>query len=152
MSAINELRVPTKEKAKVEEKLQQVLFDLNQALTVEPPDAKQVRVGRLFGSSPFRLLEVAAHDLRNPVSSVLAATQYLIEDAGRRLETYHVTLLRSIESSAALMLQLLRDMLEIADSQSKTNIARLAYHGYRGARGTCRGGEPSPGGQYQCQY
>lgn len=113
MSAINELRARTKEKAKIEEKLQQLLFELNQALTVEPQDGKQVRVERVLGSRQVRLLEVAAHDLRNPVSSILAATQYLIEDTGHRLETYHVTLLRSIESSAGLMLQLLRDMLEI---------------------------------------
>ena len=52
MSAINELRVRTKEKAKVEEKLQQLLFELNQTLTVEPQDAKQVRVKRC--SAPGR--------------------------------------------------------------------------------------------------
>lgn len=64
--------------------------------------------------SPERvLLELAAHDLRNPLSGVLGATQLLIEDAGPVLNTDQVTLLRSIESSTQFMLRLVDDMVEL---------------------------------------
>jgi signal transduction histidine kinase len=64
--------------------------------------------------SPERmLLELAAHDLRNPLSGVLTATQLLIEEASPVLNPDQVTLLRSIESSALFMLRLVDDMVEL---------------------------------------
>ena len=63
-------------------------------------------------------LEIAAHDLRNPISGILAATQFLIEDAGRNLQAHHITLLRSIESSSQFMLRLLQDLSEIPALES----------------------------------
>ena len=63
-------------------------------------------------------LEIAAHDLRNPISGILAATQFLIEDAGRNLQAHQVTLLRSIESSSQFMLRLLQDLSEIPALES----------------------------------
>ncbi len=63
-------------------------------------------------------LEVAAHDLRNPVSGILAATQFLIEDASPVLQAHHITLLRSIESSSQFMLRLLQDLSEIPALES----------------------------------
>jgi signal transduction histidine kinase len=66
------------------------------------------------GPKRIRLLEMAAHDLRNPISGVLAASQFLIEDAAGRLEKHHLSMLRSMGSSSRIMLRLLEDMLEIA--------------------------------------
>ena len=64
--------------------------------------------------SPERLLlELAAHDLRNPLSGVLTATQLLIEDANQVLNRDQLILLRSIESSTQFMLRLVDDMVEI---------------------------------------
>lgn len=64
--------------------------------------------------SPERaLLELAAHDLRNPLSGVLTATQLLIEEASRVLSQDQLILLRSIESSAQFMLRLVDDMVEL---------------------------------------
>lgn len=64
--------------------------------------------------SPERmLLELAAHDLRNPLSGVLSATQLLIEDAGPVLNADQLMLLRSIESSTQFMLGLVDDMVEL---------------------------------------
>ena len=63
-------------------------------------------------------LEIAAHDLRNPISGILAATQFLIEDAGRTLQAHQVTLLRSIESSSQFVLRLLQDLSEIPALES----------------------------------
>src|SRR5262245_58409082 len=61
-----------------------------------------------------RLLGIAAHDLRNPISGILTASQYLLDDAASSLEAEHVALLQSIESSSRFMLRLIEDMLEIS--------------------------------------
>lgn len=64
--------------------------------------------------SPERvLLELAAHDLRNPLSGVLTATQLLIEEARGVLNSDQLILLRSIESSTEFMLRLVDDMVEL---------------------------------------
>jgi signal transduction histidine kinase len=54
-----------------------------------------------------------AHDLRNPISGILSASQYLIDDAASTLERDHVMLLRSIESSSGLLLRLIEDLVEL---------------------------------------
>jgi signal transduction histidine kinase len=59
------------------------------------------------------LLELAAHDLRNPLSGVLSAAQLLIEDASGVLSPDQLILLRSIESSVHFMLRLVDDMVEL---------------------------------------
>jgi K+-sensing histidine kinase KdpD len=82
---------------------------------------------------PSRLIRVLAHDLRNPISGILAASQCLIEDASSVLDSQQMTLLRSIESSSDLMLRLIEDMLEVAQAGSirsrlrlrRTDISRL---------------------------
>jgi signal transduction histidine kinase len=59
------------------------------------------------------LLELAAHDLRNPLSGVLSATQLLIEEASPVLTPDQIVLLRSIESSTQSMLRLVEDMVDL---------------------------------------
>jgi signal transduction histidine kinase len=66
-----------------------------------------------FNSSERVLLELAAHDLRNPLSGVLSATQLLIEEARPVLNSDQLVLLRSIESSTQFMLRLVDDMVEL---------------------------------------
>jgi K+-sensing histidine kinase KdpD len=73
----------------------------------------------------IRLIKVLAHDLRNPISGILAASQCLIEDASTLLDDQQMTLLRSIESSSDLMLQLIEDMLEIVQAGSGKPKLRL---------------------------
>jgi signal transduction histidine kinase len=70
------------------------------------------------GIDPVRLLETATHDLRNPISGILAASQYLLEDAVSRLDEHHVALLQSIDSSSRSMLRLIEDILELCDIES----------------------------------
>jgi K+-sensing histidine kinase KdpD len=82
---------------------------------------------------PNRLIRVLAHDLRNPISGILAASQCLLEDASAVLDSQQMTLLRSIESSSDLMLRLIEDMLEVAQAGSiksrlklrRTDVSRL---------------------------
>src|SRR5215472_17638194 len=83
------------------------------------PDSKTGRKRQI------RLIRLLAHDLRNPVSGILAASQCLIEDASPLLDSQQVTLLRSIESSSGLMLRLIEDMLEVAYAGSGKSRLRL---------------------------
>src|SRR5262245_38390254 len=60
------------------------------------------------------ILEATAHDLRNPVSGILAASEFLIDDINAGLEEHHLNLLRSIQASSRFALGLIDDMLETA--------------------------------------
>jgi signal transduction histidine kinase len=73
---------------------------------VAPIDPSQI--------GPRWLLELSAHDLRNPISGILAGTEYLIEDASPRLEPHHLVVLSAIQSSARLALELIQNLHEIA--------------------------------------
>src|SRR5215469_5890872 len=94
------------------------------------PDSKTGRKRRI------RLIRLLAHDLRNPVSGILAASQCLLEDASSVLDSQQMTLLRSIESSSDLMLRLIEDMLEVAQAIDggarlrlrPSNVSRLIDH------------------------
>jgi signal transduction histidine kinase len=66
------------------------------------------------GTRRRRLLELAAHDLRNPMSGILAACQYLLEDASEALEPHQKLVLYSIESSTQVALQLIQSLAEIS--------------------------------------
>ena len=70
------------------------------------------------GFDPIQLLELAAHDLRNPISGILAAGQYLLEDAGAVLDEQHLAMLQSIDSSSRSMLRLIDDVIELANIES----------------------------------
>jgi len=72
------------------------------------------------GFDPMQLLEVAAHDLRNPISGILAAGQYLVDDAGSVLDEHHLALLESIDSSGRSMLRLIDDVIELSHIESGT--------------------------------
>jgi signal transduction histidine kinase len=67
---------------------------------------------------PIQLLEVAAHDLRNPISGIMAAGQYLLDDAGYLLDEQHLALLQSIEASSRSMLGLIDDVIELSRIES----------------------------------
>jgi signal transduction histidine kinase len=71
-----------------------------------------------FDSPEVTFLSAVAHDLRNPIAGTLAASQYLLEDGAGSLEEEQSDLLRSIESSSRMALQLIDDMLEISTTQS----------------------------------
>jgi PAS domain S-box-containing protein len=62
-----------------------------------------------------QLLGMAAHDLRNPLSIVSAASSYLLDDASRHLpETRRNDFLRRINSGGEFMLKLIDDLLDVA--------------------------------------
>jgi len=65
-----------------------------------------------------KLLALAAHDLRNPIAGILAASQFLLEDAPSQLNDESSRLLESIESSSLFLLRLVDDILEFAEMRS----------------------------------
>ena len=64
------------------------------------------------------ILGMAAHELRNPISGILNASEYLLEDAARLLHDNDMTLLEAIRSSCRFMLQLINNLLEISAIES----------------------------------
>jgi signal transduction histidine kinase len=65
-----------------------------------------------------QVLRMVAHDLRNPLSGILNATEYLLGDAEGVLEETDLKLLQGIESTSRFMLRLIDDMVEIATIES----------------------------------
>ncbi|MBV8810891.1 MAG: HAMP domain-containing histidine kinase [Acidobacteriaceae bacterium] len=62
----------------------------------------------------FRDLGMAVHGLRNPASSILAATEYLIDDAREGLKDEQMTLLRGIMESSLFILEMIDEVLQIS--------------------------------------
>src|SRR5581483_11068551 len=56
----------------------------------------------------------AAHDLRNPIAGILAASQYLLDDPPAPRSEEHVMLLESIQASSRFLLQLVDDVLGVS--------------------------------------
>jgi signal transduction histidine kinase len=71
------------------------------------------------------LLALTAHDLRNHLNGILAASQYLLDDAAEHLEPEHVTMLRSIESSGRDMFRVIDDVMQVAMLESTTRTLEL---------------------------
>ncbi len=71
-----------------------------------PIDATQI--------GPRWLLELSAHELRNPISGILVGAEYLLEDASPLLEPHQRVVLTAVQSSARLVLELLHNLTEIA--------------------------------------
>lgn len=63
--------------------------------------------------SRLELLAIATHDLKNPVTGILASSQYLLEDASARLDEDHRYLLKSIEASSLFLLRVVDGLLEL---------------------------------------
>jgi K+-sensing histidine kinase KdpD len=82
-----------------------LLYELTRSVA-EPESA--------FDLSRDALLALTAHELRNHANGVLAASQYLADDAASLLEPEHMPLLRSIEASGRAMLGVIDDVLEVA--------------------------------------
>ena len=73
---------------------------------------------RYIGVDWSALLVATAHELRNPLNGILAASQYLLEDAGSLLKPEHITLLRSVESSSRSLFRVIDDSIEASAIES----------------------------------
>ncbi len=61
-----------------------------------------------------QFLDMAAHDLRKPVSSILTYTEFLMDEAADALTEEHSGFLKTIYASTALMRGLIDDFLDIS--------------------------------------
>ena len=86
------------------------------------PDVRQApgsSASRATELSERVVLALTAHDLRNHLNGILAASQYLLADAARLLEAEHVTLLQSIESSGRALYKLVDNILDASAIESE---------------------------------
>jgi PAS domain S-box-containing protein len=67
-----------------------------------------------------QLLGMAAHDLRNPISSIIAVTEFLCSEAATVLGEEQLGLLSAIRSSSEFMLQVINDSLDLSSIESGT--------------------------------
>ncbi|MEO0082330.1 MAG: HAMP domain-containing sensor histidine kinase, partial [candidate division WOR-3 bacterium] len=66
-----------------------------------------------------QFLGMAAHDLRNPLSVILATSSFLLEDAGRTMsENKRIDFLRRINANSKFMLGLIDELLDVAKIES----------------------------------
>lgn len=63
-------------------------------------------------------LGIAAHDLRNPLSAILAYSEFLLADLSDQLDEEQVEFLNVIHSSSQFMSQLINDLLDVAKIES----------------------------------
>lgn len=61
-----------------------------------------------------QFLGMAAHDLRNPIGTIMTLSDFLLEEAFEHLSSEHIHFLTMIRSSSGFMLNLLNDLLDIA--------------------------------------
>jgi signal transduction histidine kinase len=66
----------------------------------------------------FQILGMLAHDLRNPLTGILNASDLVLKEASGLLAESDLTLLQAIQSSSRFMLRLIDDMLEISTIES----------------------------------
>jgi signal transduction histidine kinase len=81
---------------------------------------------RIVARPKIRSQEAArkmAHDLQNPISGILAATQYLIEDAGPNLENHHLIALKAIEASGFRLLRLIDNLVAVSAGSARAKRA-----------------------------
>jgi hypothetical protein len=94
-------------------------IELENATAGSPQSVAQEAEPKTGRGGKIHSRRMLAHDLRNPLSGILFASQFLIEDAASVLDHHQMTLLRSIESSSILLMQLIGDTLESPRAGSK---------------------------------
>jgi signal transduction histidine kinase len=67
-----------------------------------------------YKAGTFQELGMAVHGLRNPASSILSATEYLIEETADSLAQEQITLLQGVMQSSLFILQMIDELLQIS--------------------------------------
>ncbi|MEE4314303.1 MAG: HAMP domain-containing sensor histidine kinase, partial [Desulfofustis sp.] len=97
------------------QRLQRELLDLNRQLgeLTRQLQKKNHQLAEL-NQLKDRFLGMAAHDLRKPVSSILAYSEFLIDETRALLNEEHRGFLQIMHDSTALMRRLIDDFLDIS--------------------------------------
>ena len=99
--------------------LQATVRDITPRKIAEAEIAEKNAELRQLNEVKNQLLGMAAHDLRNPLSVVSAASQFLLDDASRALpEAKRTDFMRRINASSEFMLKLIDDLLDVAKIES----------------------------------
>ena len=99
--------------------LQATVRDITPRKIAETEIAEKNTELRQLNEVKSQLLGMAAHDLRNPLSVVSVASQFLLDDASRALpEAKRTDFMRRINASSEFMLKLIDDLLDVAKIES----------------------------------
>lgn len=87
--------------------------------------ALRTRLASYLRSRPYdtatehsHILRIAAHDLRNPISGILFASECLLESLPDVHDEEHAAILKAIHASSQLLLDLLDDMMEFCQIEA----------------------------------
>jgi two-component system, OmpR family, sensor kinase len=97
----------------------------NDFATLQREVARQNAELQRLHTEMHRLLGMAAHDLRNPLTTIQLLSDCLRESAGDRLEPDEVGMIEEIEQASTTMRRLIEDLLDVSKVEaSGLNIVR----------------------------
>jgi signal transduction histidine kinase len=86
----------------------------NEMVTMQRDLAKKNVALERLNEQKNQFLGMASHDLRTPLSAILAYSELLLEEASPALNDEHVHFLTTIKSSAAYMFGLVNELLDVS--------------------------------------
>ncbi len=90
----------------------------NELITLQRELAKRNAELERTNNQKNWFMGMAAHDLRNPLSAILAYSEFLLDEATDVLEEEQLDFLSLIHSSVQFMLQLVNDLLDVSAIES----------------------------------
>jgi signal transduction histidine kinase len=90
----------------------------NELVTIRRELAKRTAELEKLNEQKNQFLGMAAHDLRNPLGSILGFSQFLQRKAGSRLTEEEMRFISVIQENSKFMLRLVEDLLDISNIES----------------------------------
>jgi signal transduction histidine kinase len=90
----------------------------NELITIRRELAKRTADLEKLNEQKNQFLGMAAHDLRNPLGSILGFSQFLQRKAGSRLTEDEMRFISVIQENSTFMLRLVEDLLDISKIES----------------------------------
>jgi signal transduction histidine kinase len=90
----------------------------NELVTAQRELARQNAELERLNEQKNRFLGLAAHDLHNPLSAIMAYSDFLLDETQNLLGAEHLEFLAIIRESSAFMLKLVDDLLDVAKIES----------------------------------
>jgi signal transduction histidine kinase/methanogenic corrinoid protein MtbC1 len=90
----------------------------NELVTIRRELAKRTAELEKLNEQKNQFLGMAAHDLRNPLGSILGFSEFLQRKAGSRLTEEEMRFISVIQENSKFMLRLVEDLLDISNIES----------------------------------
>ncbi len=104
------------------DRLQKQMVELNSELNVKTRELFKANAElQKLNTQKNEFIGIAAHDLRNPIASILMYSDFLIEEYEEKLSPDQIKILNTIKNQSEFMLHLLNDLLDI----SKIELGKL---------------------------